>query len=772
MMPIPSAAAVSAHPPPGLVNGTAKQLTTAAAAKPPPIRKRVEPVIPLPYLRRSKQATAAPQLSSPLRTNSENSLPSPSKVDTEELQPGHEAVLSNGTTPLYEAPAAAEKPENGELRMTAANNNTDSLPQQEPEAVPAAVPPQELEAEVQVPAAGRLTPPGKGHTREPHVQSSNAYSHSIPGNAPIPPTSASIPLPNVSPPPLNNVRLPFHPIPNQPGPFRGPMPEPIHLPSHSINQSRMHHQHTLSNGSLVFGGFNGSNASSPAPHSGGAFPPPVPMAHEPLPGNGAGAFVRPMVTAAPAVDGYGPVPVSHGPLTPRSIHGSQSSRNGEEFLGRPPVNGLNGLEFGRPGPPPGAARAPFPPNTQPPFSPPGFDVDESMGFVNYIGQMFARPDFADCDVVLVIPEHLTSTNSQYPGKPNGPLRLPAHALVLAHHPMLGSLMQEQAHHSDGPREVRIASDDPFLRADSLWRAIKYVYGYRYVPLPRDVEKESDMEKFHFALGCVAAGALLDLLPISISGVREASKLVSWDTVEKGLDFALTDALVNVDHVGEGQHPLLQFRYKYGPSVGELVDKIMMFLIMRFPSHFTLDTTVQDSRYVRLPRLAAELPSPQGQSKPEVGHHNPAGHNASRMSSINIRFGDMDLGDANGRHSTKLSDGHNAALSRILLNLPFEMLKSLLESNGLGGVPGWQTIQDRQRVMSDVVAEREARRLHFVGELMAGRYPGPVPSEGLRSKEPQLLKGPWNSVCWKEECLPTADVPMMLRKWAPLESSDF
>lgn len=496
------------------------------------------------------------------------------------------------------------------------------------------------------------------------------------------------------------------------------------------------------------------------------------MVHEQIPGNASGAFVRPMVSTVP-VDGYGPVPATHGPLTPRSIHGSQSSRNGEEFLGRPSVNGHNAVDFGRPGPHPGVARAPFPANIQPPFSPPGFEVDESMGFVNHVSQMFARPEFADCELVLAIPERLTSVNSQYAGKPNGPLRLPAHRLVLAHHPVLGSMMQEQAIQSDGAREVRITSDDPFLRADALWRAIKYVYGYRYVPLPRDVEKESDVEKFHFALGCVAAGALLDLPPISISGVREASKLVNWDTLETGLELALTDALINVDHLRDGQHPLLQFRYKYGPYVGELVEKIMMFLITHFPSNFTLDTTVQNSRYARLPSIPATLPGAEDHSIPEVAHYNhPAGHNASRMSSIHIKFGDMDLGEANDRSASSYSqqpDGPTAVLSRILLNLPFEMLKFLLESNGIGGVPGWQTIQDRQRVMPEVVAAREVRRLRLVRELTTGQYSGPVPIAGLRSKEPRLLKGSWNSVCWKEECVPTADVLVMVRTWAPLES---
>lgn len=459
--------------------------------------------------------------------------------------------------------------------------------------------------------------------------------------------------------------------------------------------------------------------------------------------------------------------MNHGPLTPHSFHGSQSSRNGEDFVGRPLANGHNNADLGRPGLPPATGRGPFPPNNQPPFSPAGFEVDEAMGFTEYISQMFARPDFADCEVVLVIPDHLTTTNSQYPGTPNGPLRLPAHRLILSHHPVLRNMIQEQAQQADGSREVRIVSDDPYLRADAMWRAIKYLYGHRYVPLPRNMEKESDLERFHFALGCAAAGAHLDVPPVSINGIREASKLVSWDAVEKGLDFALTGSVLNFDHLMDVQHTFPQFRYKYGPYVGELVEKIMMFLIMQFPTNFTLDTTVEEPRYTRLPALPAVSRDTSGSG---IANHNLPGQAPSRLSSINIKFGDMDLSEGNGRVKsppTHPSVGYNAGLSRILLNLPFEMLKFLLESNGLGSVPGWQTVQDRQRVMSDVIAEREARRLRFVGELAAGRYQGHVPSDGLQSNKPQLLEGSWNSVCWREECLPTTDVPMIGRTWIPL-----
>lgn len=476
-----------------------------------------------------------------------------------------------------------------------------------------------------------------------------------------------------------------------------------------------------------------------------------------------------MVATAP-IETHAPVTMNHGPLTPHSFHGSQSSRN-EDFNGKSLANGINGVDVARPGPlPGGAGRPPFHPNNQPPFSPDGFEVGEAMGFADHVSSMFARSEFADCELVLVMPDRLTSINSQYPGLVNGPLRLPAHLLVLSHHPMLRKMIHESAQSGVQPREVRVVSDDPFLRADAMWRAVKYLYGCRYVPIPHGLEKESDVEKFHFTLGYAAAGARLEVPYVSITAVREASKLIGWDTVEKGLEFALAGLEIHPDRT-QIPHTFPQFRYKHGVYVGELVEKIMMFLITRFPTNFGLDTTVEEPRYARLPALPVRS---QDQPAPETINHNIHGGQAPpRMTNINIKFGDMDPGEANGRTQNGPSQypgGHSAALSRILLNLPFEMLKLVLESNGLGGVSGWQTVQDRRRVMADVLAEREARRLRFICELAAGRYQGPVPMDGLHSKEPRLLDGTWSNVCWKEEYLPNADVPMMGRMWAPVGDS--
>lgn len=550
------------------------------------------------------------------------------------------------------------------------------------------------------------------------------------------------------------------------GHFRGPVPDPIRLPSYPLNQPRTHQQQP-SNGSLVFGGFHGSNTSSPAPHSGGAYPPPpMHVPHEQIPVAAVDAFGRPMNSMAP-LDTHAPAAMNHGPLTPHSFHGSQSSRN-EDFTVKPQANGINGVDVGRRGPLPGVGRPGYHPNNQPPFSP---EVGEAVDFAQYISSMFANPDFADCEIVLVMPDRLTSTNSQFPGMPNGPLRLPAHQLVLSRHPMLRNLLRENTRLVDGARQVRIVSDDPFLRADAMWRAVKYLYGSQYVPLPLGLQKESDVEKLLFTLGYAAAGARLEEPHISVTAVREATKLLSWNTVERCLEFALVGMEIHPGRL-HVPHAFPQFRYKHGVYVGELVEAITMFLVTQFPSNFALDTTVEDPAYSRLPALPAASQNQAGHETFSHSVHN-GGRPLSRKGTMNIKFGDMDPSETNGHTQdvpSQHSGGHLAVLSRVLLALPFEMLKLILESNGHGVVSGWQTVQDRRRVMSDVVAEREARRLRFIGELMAGKYQGPVPMEGLRSKEPRLLEGLWSNVCWKEECLPTSDVPIMGRMWIPLGSA--
>lgn len=734
----------------------------AAASQPLP-RKRVEPVIPLPYLqRRPKKPTASTQLPSPLRTNSEDAAPSPPKE-----QP--RAQVEEVKTDSDDRKQAVDGlPAQTVEQKGAGEANHDAVPHhQEPKSVSAGSATQD--AVVSPPASGELTPPGKSpwQRRQPA-----SFSHFSTETAPSAPSSVSFPPQAMSPAPYNGLPPPpFPPADTHPAHFRGPVPEPIHLPQLNLTH-RAVHQHHPSNGSLVFGGFPGSNTPSPAPNSGGVFPPPVNMAREQMPVPGIDAFGRPMLSAAPN-DSIVQVAMNHGPMTPHSFHESQSSRTADEIGATVPfMNGHSGMEFRGPRPPPGIARVPPAPSNQPQFNAEGLEIADAMMFTDRINDMFSKPAFADCDVCLVLPDRLTPINSQHPGQLDAPLRMPAHKLILSMNPILANLMQKQAEQQNalrhGLHEVRIASDDPYLRADSMWRAIKHVYGFRYVPMGKISPDNSDVEKFHFALGYAAAGALLEIPHISINAIGEASKLLSWDTLEKGVEFALRDSVMVLNRMDGPHGRLFPFQYRHGVYVNELVGQIIMFIITHFPNNFTLDTTVDNTRYARLPPT---LPAREI-AGPEIVNGIRAPPQMSSRKSM-PRFGDLDPDEHDGDAKTVSHQEpfeHTAALSRILLNLPFEMVKFLLESNGIGGVSGWQTAQDRLRALPHVVAARENRRLRFVSEFMAGRHEGPDPGAALRSQEPQLLEGVWNSVCWREQCVPNGDAPVIERVWEPFGDS--
>lgn len=733
-----------------------------AAASQPVLRKRIEPAIPLPYLqRRPKKSTASTQQPSPLRTSSEDAAPSPPK---EQPKAQVEEVKADGDDRKRVAddlPAQTVDPKGSDET----NHEAVSHPQ---EPKPASSGSSTQDAVVSPPAAGELTPPGKNTWQRCKP---GFFSPHLAETAPSAPSSVSYPPPTMSPAPYNGVPPPFPPAEAHPAHFRGPVPEPIHLPQLNLTH-RAVHQHHPSNGSLIFGGFPGSNTPSPAPNSGGAFPPPVSMARDQMPVPSVDAFGRPILSAAPN-DGIVQVPMNHGPMTPHSFHESQSSRTADEMGATMPfINGHNGMEFRGPRPPPGIARAPPPPSNQPQFNAEGLEIADAMMFTDRINDMFGKPAFADCDVCLVLPDRLTSVNSQHPGQLDAPLRMPAHKLILSMNPILANLMQKQAEQQNalrhGLHELRIASDDPYLRADSMWRAIKHVYGFRYVPMGKIAHDNSDIEKFHYVLGYAAAGALLEMPHISINAMGEASKLLSWDTVEKGVEFALRDSVMVLNRMDGPHGRLFPFQYRHGIYVNELVEKIMMFIITNFPNNFVLDTTVDDTRYARLP--------PTLHARDTAGPDTVNGvRGLPQMSSRKSmpRFGDLDpdenVGDGQSVSQHEPFE-HAAALSRILLNLPFEMVKFLLESNGIGGVSGWQTTQDRRRALPHVVAARESRRLRFVSEFMAGRHEGPDPGAALRSHEPQLLEGVWNSVCWREQCVPNGDAPVIERTWEPFGDS--
>ncbi|KAH8808529.1 hypothetical protein F5884DRAFT_900758 [Xylogone sp. PMI_703] len=583
----------------------------------------------------------------------------------------------------------------------------------------------------------------------------------------------------------------------------------VQLPSHNhslSNQQTMHHPHP-SNGSLVFGGHTESNNSSPAPPpSSGSQPPYMPnhlengRSHGPHPTNGdhqhqisngsmpvgppVGYYPRQdnftqdshvrrqMVSFAPA-EGYSPSGTPFGvegqritpydPLTPHSFHGSQSSIGNEHEAGGPPFygqyptavisNGNNGhidevRLYQQPRPKPRAGAQAVTPGHghygqygvgQPlmPHAAENFD-----GLVNYIQSQFADPTFADYTLEL-----------RYSDDRAPPVRIPGHNLMLARSPKIKAIMTTQARESNSEghivRQVLIESDDRFLRSDAFWMAVQRLYGLPLLDIGAMPNSNATTltpsgspmpgtpaDRFDLALGYTAAGKLLEIPPVIHRGIEIASNLMNWLTLEKALDFALDGGLDPQWTIPQtNQNPDAVCPSTYGPAVNMLIHSALNFTIRAFPPTFELDVTAGESvGYRRLPVSALDRPAT---SDPRLSF---------------IRFGDHSAEE--GTRPTP-SNSIVTTLSSVLINLPFYLLKYVLESARFGGVDGWATTTLRKKVMHAVVEERERRRIKI--RSMAHISNAERTSNGKK----------WEVVGWKEGIAHingNADTPTLTRTW--------
>ncbi|EON99241.1 hypothetical protein UCRPA7_5242 [Phaeoacremonium minimum UCRPA7] len=520
------------------------------------------------------------------------------------------------------------------------------------------------------------------------------------------------------------------------------------------------------------------------------FAPPVTMSYAPehMAAAPVDEYGRPILTAGP-LDNYGRGTNNYGPSTPHSFHDSQSSKHVDENgYGAPPfVNGLNGHDHRRYSGPTTNISARYPPVSGPP---PMLDMDNREEVYRIVQVGFSNPEFADCEVHLHLSDGASSENLQ-PPVARRPLHVPAHRLILARSPVLRTQLLT---HGTPDGKLHILSDDPYMRSDAFWFALQSLYGNPLHEIqPDPVEGSNNLEKFDMTLAYAASGSLLQVAPITVQGIRDASRLINWGTLEKGLAFALTGATILYPHGHED--PSAQFlipQYKHGVYVHDFVAAIMAFIIDNFPPDFTLDTSVLDPKYTRTPSMPA-LPPSANRAEPTIAHgtsgFNPASHvrgipgpsqmpQNPRLSNprlSNIQFGDLSPLKSNGQGSpsqqspTSPSDMVTSMLSRILLNLPFDLLKYVLESQGLGNVSGWMTTQDRHRVVSDVVAEREVRRLRALDAVMGGRVPNAQAVRArLQGQDSQGVGDTWDVLGWKEELSPAStDSPYMVRSWNPL-----
>ncbi|KAH6707790.1 hypothetical protein BKA61DRAFT_134560 [Leptodontidium sp. MPI-SDFR-AT-0119] len=553
-------------------------------------------------------------------------------------------------------------------------------------------------------------------------------------------------------------------------------------------QHSVHHPHP-SVGNVIFGGFPESERSSPAPPSFTNNPPryDYPQNHAPSgyvpphsqpPPNGynpantyqmAPQFPpgfyprqehydnharRQMVSFGPP-EGYSPsaTPVTAdprmnlNPSTPHSYHGSQSSvandPDAPAFYSQYPTavisNGSNGhidqvrLYQALPkaigthavGPAPGV------------FVPPGLSsMDQFDGLLYYLQQQFADPTFADYTLEL-----------RYSDDRAEPVRIPGHNLLFARSLTLKNLMTAQARQSNNDGQtvptLLIESSDRFLCSDGFWLAAHRLYGapLMEVGMHGGATMVANAEsvgppaaRFDLALGYAAAGKLLDIPPVVTRGMEVASQLLSWNTIEKAFDFALDGGLDAQWFAGPpGLRAASHHRVPtYSPMSNILIHHSLQFIISNFPAGFVLDPTVGEPTHNRrLPTI------------PQAGH-NP------RLSAI--KFGDHPSEDSS---RTVAENPATATLSKLLLNLPWDLLKYILDSPRLGNVQGWATTVLRQSTMNAVIEEREKRRIKV------------LETPHVSNEERKANGKDWEVVGWMEKVdksLAKDSVPTITRSW--------
>lgn len=566
----------------------------------------------------------------------------------------------------------------------------------------------------------------------------------------------------------------------------------------AVNKPSMHQTHP-SNGSLVFGGFHESNTTSPAPHSGGVHRPPDPVSSYPseaMPATAFDQYGRPMLVS-PTADGYPPALMNHhGPPTPHSFHGSQSSVQAEEngFANYPVMNGHNGY--------------PAHPIGQPQRLMPGIDHHmggtllpaaggSASGFgisrmqfqtLDFLRGGIEHGDFSDCTLELHVNK---PPSADHPGPPpnQAPLRMPCHRFVLSQSPTLKHILQTRGVSQDGV--LRLELQDQFLRPEAFYFTIRTLYGWDFGDdfLPTYLNLQGIRDEFDLALGYAAATKYLQLPLVHAKAIGYASRrLLHWETIEQACRFALPSAIYGYPARHDPSPSAEHF------SVAELLDAIMAFIVNRLPPNFILDTSVGHCGFSRLPLPSGPVPRMRnvpaianGTSGPGKGSHSRHSSNAQAQMPRNprlsanprlcqIQFGDLSPQAVSGAgygdqgasavapHSPTLWD---AILSRILLNLPFLLLKHVLEHPALckqSGDAGTQS-QARHKLIFSVIAEREARRLRALADgdpqlkPFQDRLDGAVEPLAVDQMGDFLV----NSMGFKEEVFP-GDVPYIVQSW--------
>ncbi|GJN82225.1 hypothetical protein PLIIFM63780_005764 [Purpureocillium lilacinum] len=791
-------------------NGSSKPRKAGASKQP---AKPVVPALPLPYVKRqaAAAAAAASKAASPRPTPADPEDPRRDALGAAQANPSAQSSTSGTQHREAESPPSMVKtPEaNGAVNRAAETNGHGQTGHTVPGPVSQITSESARDSAEAQAADGPIPLPNPDRRSETAVTSENISTNSGRTEKPSDQYEAQVtksrPPPTVSPtryqmpPPFQPAGRPVGAMMNGDAP-RGPRPHPPSGPHHV-------HQPHPSNGSIHFGAFHGSQNSSPAPpHSAGVAPPPgmtgpdgrpgylglasngfppmMPYAADMIQPNSFDSYGRPTMGYG-HVDQYHPYGAGFAPSTPHSFHDSQSSAHPDEsgIYGSqfPPGNLRNGVVM------PGEDMHSQNPQTRL-FGPPDYRMmpnaghppmmphgDHADGLVGYLQQQFASPELADCTLEL-----------RYADDRARPVRVPGHRVVFARSRQLAALLRGQAFQPDAPERalqtLLLESGNKWIRSDAFYMAVQRLYGLPLLPMPPPrgpdsaelTEAGSASEQFDFALSYAAAGRLLDWVPVIRRGCEVATQLLNWQTMEKGLEFALDGYTDNGTRES----------YSYGDGSRTLLNAVVTYIVHNLPPSFNLDTAADTPEsYALLPAHPPSLPpATAGQadqtSTPPIARGSSVQLGKGRRSQqiTNIQFGDLALSEGQTgpesetpKATRQAQPVSHAVLSRVLLNLPFSQLKMILESSGSGNVNGWANSETRYRVIKRAVEEREVRRLHAVAAVLNGHVADSnAILAGLRSPSPQDL-GRWTTLGWQEELLPygNPDGPSLGRKWVPL-----
>ncbi|KAK3332320.1 hypothetical protein B0T19DRAFT_100250 [Cercophora scortea] len=724
--------------------GTPAKTNSARRATPRP----VIPVLPLNYPQRpaSKQAPTPPPSSSPPVTIQPRSKLVVEEPKTPETQPQPQESPAQSQTEL--SPSSPESTNVVTPSATSVQSVSVAASNDMASDTPTATP-----AQAEQPGSSPMPAQSSGHSN------ANPASHSPSAASAI--SQAPAPGPHPRPGPGSGPAFGFHPsMMNQPG-FHQPHP---------------------SNGSLVFGGFQDSNNSSPAPHPGAAYPPPGIMPYRPaaVPVTAVDGYGRPLLVS-PTLDGYPPTAMNHhGPPTPHSFRGSQSSVHADESFNQyAPANGQNGYAATPSGQAPvympgmnshmnGSMHGSAGPATGFPIS---RDLDDTLSFLRH---GFNDNTFSDCVLEVHFPDILEYRDHPDYRRFRRAIQINGHRVLLARSPTLASLMKSWGTVPGG--FMRLDINDEYMRADVFGFVLRTLYGWPLgdeLTLPADILPRNVAEDFQLALSYVATAQYLQLGWVLAVAMEHVKRLLCWDTIELAVKYLLPNIATSPSSRNEPN------------SMSELRDLFLCFIVYNLPKDFVLDVNAGDGVFSRLPTISSR---PRNSTAAPVAHgtHGTHGYGPSkgqsqsaRLSSnprlSQIKFGDISPPELNGYgqtgatketpHAHRAPTAHETILSRILLNLPYDLLKLVLEHPRFAQLLGGQDISFRYHIISGIIAERESRRLRaldrgiqelhvFQDKLVQARSPLVVEQMG------DFLV---NNMGFKEEVFP-GDVPYLLRTW--------